>query len=229
MTTTIMTNDGENEVDVSLPEKRLVEAYAEFMERETPKIVEEYIMYKNGDGEVPLGDRPMSIDNWVRERVRIDDAYVCDVCDQVRQHAYEHDGEMVCQRCREDDLREPMATVKHSEIRRPLRIGSYENETEYELDDGFETEWVSTDAWRGYVKVSAQGDWQLVESKNVLTAWNDRDVKELDEELKELASHFNVEWARVMSRTSNVFSNNFDFYVRGSESEEFLEEVKSSL
>lgn len=227
MTTTLITSDGEDDVNVSPSEKRLVEAYSEFMGRETSKIVDEYVQYKNGRGEIPVDDLPLAIDNWVRERVRIDDAYVCDSCDQVRSEAYEYDGEMICRRCEEDDLREPMATVKHSEFSRPLRIGHYRNETELELENGFEAEWVSTSAWRGYVKVSAEGDWKLVESKNVLTAWNDRDVKKLDEKLTDLADQYDVEWARVMSRTSNVFSNNFDFFVRGSESEEFLEEVKN--
>lgn len=229
MKKTLESSDGEAIIDVSSSEKRLVEAYAEFMERETPKIVEEYRKYTEGGGEIPLeeGDSPLHIDNWVRERVQIDDAYICDVCEQVRSVAYEYNGEMVCQRCEEDDLREPMATVKHSEFARPLRIGHYRNETRLELgDECFEAEWVSTSAWRGYVKVSAEGGWRKVKSDYILTAKNDRDIKQLDDDLKDLADGFDVEWARVVSRTSNVFSSGWDFYVRGSDSEKFLEEVE---
>jgi len=226
---TIVSTDGKNSVDVSLSEKRLIEEYADFMGRKKSEIVDDYFIYKSGDGEIAVhGDDCLHISNWIRERISIDDMRICTVCDQIVEVVYKHGEESVCRRCEEDDLVEPMATVKHSEFDRPLRIGHYINETELELgDECFEAEWVSTSAWRGHVKVSANGGWSKVKSDYVLTAKNDADVKKLDDDLKDLADGFDVEWARVVSRTSNVFSTGWDFYVRGSDSEKFLEEVEN--
>lgn len=142
----------------------------------------------------------------------------CDCCDEEfgDEPFRTHTGEKICRICWEEDLREPAATVVTREFPHGLRIGSYRNRTRDEFDDDyFEAEWNSTDAWRGYYSIEAKGDWKQVDADQVLTSWNDKEMKEKYEELKERANEVGLEWALVSARTSNVFSNSAEFYVLG--------------
>lgn len=125
-------------------------------------------------------------------------------------------GEEICRICWEEDLMEPLATITTSEFPHGLRIGHHRNRTKTEMgEDYFTAEWQSTSAWRGYVSIEAHGDWQKVDADQVLTSWNDKEMKEKYDELKERAERAGLEWALASGRTSNVFSNSAEFYVLG--------------
>lgn len=135
------------------------------------------------------------------------------------------EGEKICEICWEEDLMQPQATVTTYEEPQGLRIGHYRNETKEWLgEDHFVAEWNSTSAWRGYVSVEAKGDWQKVDQDQVLTAWNDEELSDKYDRLKDLAGQAGLDWALVTARTSNVFSNSAEFYVLGDP--EKLEEVE---
>lgn len=214
------------EYNLTYSEKSKIESYAEYMGKTVEQIVTEYEKYRKGDGELDHDDR--SIEHWVDARAEIDDAAQCDSCDkfEAKTLLYSYDGERICESCERHDLMEPQATVKHSDVSRPLRIGHYRNESTEELRHGFKAEWVSTSAWRGYTTIKPKGDWEKVDSDTVLMSRNERSVEENDQLLRDIAADFNVEWARVTARTSNVCSTTWDFYIRGPEKEEFLERVQ---
>jgi len=131
----------------------------------------------------------------------------------------------ICERCREEDSREPKATVHTNMARRPLRIAEYTNETEYEIEPTFEAEWVSTDGWRGYHTIEAPDGWKKVSADNILTSWNDKKKNKKYDKMKEECEELGINYAIVSSRTSNVFSNNADFYVKGKENRQKIREV----
>lgn len=150
----------------------------------------------------------------------------CEACsEEFDEEPFRTDeGEEICRICWEEDLMQPAATVKTREYPDGLRIGSYRNRTKEVLGENhFTTEWHSTSAWRGYYSVGAKGKWNKVDADQVLTSWNDKELKDKYEELKERAERAGLEWALVSSRTSNVFSNSAEFYVLGDP--EKLEEV----
>jgi len=73
--------------------------------------------------------------------------------------------------------------------------------------------WHSTDAWRGYYDVESD-TYERVQTDCILSYSEDAEnLKEFDERLKAFCDEQGIRYARVFTRTSNVFSTGYDFFV----------------
>jgi hypothetical protein len=121
------------------------------------------------------------------------------------------EGGYVCQSCLSDDECEPIAVVIYSdEPESPVTIGNYHDGT----DGDFKAVYHRTDAWRGYYGVEPSDKWAQLHSDCAL-AWSDdeKNLADFDKILRELLDKLDIRWARVMTRSSNVFSQGYDFFV----------------
>lgn len=127
----------------------------------------------------------------------------------------------ICEECeqgvKDDDLREPNATVFYDGDETPHPIGNYEDTT----DGDFAVSWHRTDGWRGYYDVKPSDKWVAVHTDCILAYSEDAgELEKFDEEFKETLKAKGIRYARVFSRTSNLFSQGYDFFVEaGKEAE----------
>jgi hypothetical protein len=119
-----------------------------------------------------------------------------------------YEGKPLCETCYYED--EPAATVLYGKDDEPHIISHTRNETEGD----FTVEWHSTDPWRGYYETKSK-NYSLVNTAELL-AWHESEqmLKEFDERIRELFDNAGIEYARVFARTSNVFYQNYDLYVK---------------
>lgn len=123
---------------------------------------------------------------------------------------YHREEGWLCDRCESDDYCEPEATVIYGgEEEEPRTIGMYHNET----DGDFTTEWVSTDPWRGYIKVSSEKYVDVADDCILSYSEDARELENMDKEIRRICDELGLRYARVFSRTSNVFSAGYDFFV----------------
>jgi hypothetical protein len=155
-----------------------------------------------------------------------DETRMCVGCDEFisakdikRYGEYEdNEGKAVCYSCYESDITEPCATVFYSDDPdEPCTIGYYHNNTEGD----FQVKYHRTDGWRGYYDIIPSDAWELAHSDCILAGSDDaEELKHFDEYLREIFEDRNIRWARVISRTSNVFSQGYDFFVTKGKMEE---------
>ena len=121
------------------------------------------------------------------------------------------EGGYVCQRCLSDDESEPIAVVIYSDNpEERVTIGNYHDGT----DGDFKAVYHRTDAWRGYFNVEPSEKWAQLHNDCAL--WGSEDEQNLadfDKIMRELLDKLDIRWARVMTRSSNVFSQGYDFFV----------------
>lgn len=109
----------------------------------------------------------------------------------------------------ENDESEPSATVFYDDDDTPNTIGAFHNDT----GEDFDVEWHSTDPWRGYFDVKSK-KWHKVHEDAILSYSEDAEnLKKFDDRLQEELLKRNIRFARVFSRSSNVFSTGYDFFV----------------
>lgn len=143
---------------------------------------------------------------------------ICEVCEEVAEYPRETEKGVICERCLEDDRCSPTATIEYSDRERRT-IGHYHNGTEGD----FETTYHSTDAWRGYYTVEANNGWEKLWDDNILSYSEDaKELKKMDEKLTEYMDKNNIEYAKAIARSSNVFSNGYTLFVRASEKEKAM-------
>jgi len=140
----------------------------------------------------------------------------CTICDQRirRSEAYFGDegtfyeGKPLCETCYCED--EPAATVFYGRDDEPHIISYTRNETEGD----FTVQWHSTDPWRGYYETKSER-YSLVNTAELL-AYHESEqmLKEFDDKVRELFDGSGIEYARVFARSSNVFYQNYDLYVK---------------
>lgn len=123
---------------------------------------------------------------------------------------FEDEG-AVCDDCRMSDRDEPCATVIYGDDETDVRtIGNYHDDTEGD----FTVKWVSTDAWRGYFEVEST-EFARVHTDCILSHSADAvELKFFDDAVRRFCDERNIDYARVFTRTSNVFSGGYDFFVR---------------
>jgi len=152
----------------------------------------------------------------------------CDCCDErfkedELQAMVNINGETtyahVCEDCKEnlytDD--EPSATIFYNDDEEPCDICEYRDDT----DGEFKVSWHSTDGWRGYYDVTPGEKWAKIHEDCILSYSQDAaQLKEFDEKFQECLQKMGIGYARAFSRTSNVFSSGYDFFV---EKEKVLE------
>jgi hypothetical protein len=110
----------------------------------------------------------------------------------------------------DDDEQEPSATVIYGDDETPHIISEYTDTTEGDFD----VKWVSTDAWRGYYELTSK-NWAKVHT-DVALGWSEdeQNLKKFDDELRSVLNKNGIQYARVFSRSSNVFSSGYDFFVK---------------
>jgi hypothetical protein len=110
----------------------------------------------------------------------------------------------------DDDSSEPEATVFYDDSDEPHVISEYTDDTEGDFD----VKWHSSDAWRGWYEVSSK-KWKNIHTDTALSYSEDEsELKEFDEKLQSELKGRSIPFARVFSRTSNVFSTSYDFFVK---------------
>ena len=116
----------------------------------------------------------------------------------------------ICQGCLEHEECEPPATVFFDDDDYPHAVGEFINYT----DGDFKVEWHSIDGWRGYYEVKSD-KWVKIHDDCILSGSEDsEELKKFDEELQECLRKLGIRYARVFTRTSNIFSMGYDFFVR---------------
>lgn len=90
-------------------------------------------------------------------------------------------------------------------------VKSYSNGTGGE----FRAKWVNSGGWRGYYEVIASKAWKKFHSDCILAYSGDSEELEgFDEKLEQYFQDKEIRFAKVFSRTSNVFSTGYDFFVK---------------
>jgi len=191
-------------------------------EHENMKQETETITIKMKDERTPeeVMENKKRIEQLTEPESEEDTRMECDNCgekfDEDELHELRNiDGEVehehLCEKCedmyRSDD--EPVATVYYDDDDDPKYIRTYEDDTEGD----FKVHWHRTDGWRGYYDVTSD-NWTAIHSDCAL--WGSRDEAELekfDNEFKAALSNMGIRYARVFSRTSNLFSQGYDFFV----------------
>jgi len=114
----------------------------------------------------------------------------------------------LCESCYYEN--EPAATVFYRGDDQPYVITETRNETEGD----FTVHWKSTDPWRGYYETKSE-KYSLVNSAELLAYHeSEKMLKKFDERIRELFDEHDIEYARVFARSSNVFYQNYDLYVK---------------
>jgi hypothetical protein len=139
----------------------------------------------------------------------------CSICEEEIENevyygdeATYYEGKPVCETCYYED--EPVTTVYFGKDDYPHIISYTRNETE----GAFRAVWHSTDPWRGYYETKSD-QYALVNTAELL-AYHESEtmLKEFDERIRELFDEYDIEYARVFARSSNVFYQNYDLYVK---------------
>lgn len=140
----------------------------------------------------------------------------CESCDaKIRKdEAYSGDpgtsyeNKPLCESCYYED--EPCATVFYGNDDIPYTISHSRNET----DGDFSVAWHSTDPWRGYFETKSD-KYALVNTAELLAYHESEDMlANFDKRIRELYDEHGIDYARVFARSSNVFYQNYDLYVK---------------
>jgi len=135
------------------------------------------------------------------QRIKKNDAYIGD------EGTY-YEGKPLCETCYYED--EPCAIVYYKNDDQPYVISHTRNETEGD----FTVKWHSTDPWRGYYETKSE-KYALVNTAELLAYHeSEKMLEEFDERIRELFDEHNIDYARVFARSSNVFYQNYDLYVK---------------
>ena len=192
-----------------------------------------------GQKEKHTGDKELTIENIRKEvaevgipawRVEIEEAKLCICCGSAvgSNDVYPNEnGEgFLCESCWEHDRSEHVTTVRFSYDDDPLdfhTIGEYHNDTEGE----FKVEWHSTDAWRGYSVIVPSEKWAKLHSDaGLMWSEDEKNLADFDKLMRAKFKKAGIEWARVISPTSNIFCCGYDFYVEADKLEQAEEMVE---
>jgi len=119
-----------------------------------------------------------------------------------------YEGKPLCNSCYNED--EPCATVFYGKDETPYTISHARNET----DGDFRTHFVHTDAWRGYHQTESD-KYALVNTAELLAYHESEEMlANFDKKIRELYDEHGIDYARVFARSSNVFYQNYDLYVK---------------
>lgn len=129
----------------------------------------------------------------------------------------------MCESCYYED--EPCATVIYSKDDAPYIISDARNETEGD----FRVKWKSTDPWRGYYETESE-KYALVDTAELLAYHESgKMLKDFDEKVRELFDDHGIEYAKVFARSSNVFYQNYDLYVKKDQAGLLIAKAKSNV
>jgi len=139
--------------------------------------------------------------NSCGERIRKDEAYLED-------QGTSYSGKPLCEACYHED--EPCATVFYGKDDTPYTISGTRNET----DGDFGVSWHSTDPWRAYFQTESD-KYALVNTAELLSYHeSEQMLDDFDKRIRGMFDEHEIDYARVFARSSNVFYQNYDLYVR---------------
>ena len=129
---------------------------------------------------------------------------------------------VTCYACEEYERSEPPATIyiyndEGYEEDMPHTVGHYINDTE----GTFNVSWVSTDAWRGHYEAQSDtyqeiyDDWILAYSKDA------EELKKFDEVMIKAMKEAGIRFAKVFTRSSNVFFIGNELWVHKDDMDKF--------
>ena len=139
---------------------------------------------------------------------------ICESCEEPIEdevyhgdHSTHYESKALCETCYYED--EPCATILYGDDDSPRIISDTRDETEGD----FKVKWHATDAWRGHYKVESD-NYRLIHTDCILSYSKDaQELEQFDEELRKTLTERGVRYVRVFTRTSNVFSSGYDFFV----------------
>jgi hypothetical protein len=148
----------------------------------------------------------------------------CEHCDEITDEelvSY-HDNKKVHESCIEDleqdDRIDAPLTVYYGNDKTPNVVGYYVDDT----DGDFAPKYVKTDGWRGYFKVEPSDNWIEILDDNILSYSEDsKNLEELNDLIIKRLDDESIKYARVFSRSSNVFSNGFNLFVKKADLEKY--------
>lgn len=119
-----------------------------------------------------------------------------------------YEGKSLCEICYYED--EPCAVVLYNKDEERRIISGTRNET----DGDFSVDWHSTDPWRGYYETKSE-NYSLVNTAELLS-WHESEemLKNFDDRIRAVFEEHEIDYVRVFARSSNVFYQNFDLYVK---------------
>jgi len=119
-----------------------------------------------------------------------------------------YENKPLCESCYYED--ELCATVLYKVDDQPYVISHTRDETEGD----FSVKWHSTDPWRGYYETKSD-KYALVNTAELLSYHESEEMlKNFDDRIRELFEEHDIDYARVFARSSNVFYNNYDLFVK---------------
>jgi len=119
-----------------------------------------------------------------------------------------YESKPLCESCYYED--EPCATVLYKRDDQPYVISHTKDETEGD----FSVSWHSTDPWRGYYETKSD-KYALVNTAELLAYHeSEKMLKDFDERIRELFDEHDIDYGRIFARSSNVFYQNYDLYVK---------------
>lgn len=144
----------------------------------------------------------------------------CSVCDErikkieaiFGDKGTPYEAKPLCESCYYEE--EPAATVFYGRDEQPYDISGTKNET----DGDFSVEWRSTDPWRGYYKTKSDKYSPVNTAELLAYHESEKMLKDFDERIRELFDEHDIDYARVFARSSNVFYQNYDLYVKNEQS-----------
>jgi len=135
------------------------------------------------------------------ERIKKTEAYLGD-------EGTFYENKPLCESCYYED--EPCATVLYKRDDQPYAITHTRDET----DGDFSVSWHSTDPWRGYYETKSD-KYSLVNTAELLAYHeSEKMLKDFDERIRELFDEHDIDYVRIFARSSNVFYQNYDLYVK---------------
>ncbi len=163
-------------------------------------------------------------DEVLRNKAKIEhQKFKCEHCEDMFEiddlhPLYQANGtkefEHVCEKCemeiQQDD--EPIATVMYGEEEEDERkfIKTYSDDT----NGDFKTVYHRTDGWRGYYDIIPSDKWSAIHTDCILAYSEDSaELEKFDSEFRATLNKMKIKYARVTSRTSNLFSQGYDFFV----------------
>jgi hypothetical protein len=119
-----------------------------------------------------------------------------------------YEDKPLCESCYYEDG--PAAVIYFGKDNDPYTISSTRNET----DGIFRVKWIRTDPWRGYYTVESD-EYSLVNTAELLAYHQGEEMlAEFDKMIRELFDEYGIDYARVFCRSSNVFFQNYEIFVK---------------
>lgn len=140
----------------------------------------------------------------------------CSICEENVEKSNVYYGDVatayekkpLCEICYYES--DPNATVFYGNDDQPHVISDTRNET----DGDFRLTWVSTDPWRGYFVAKSEKH-SMVNTAELLAYHESQEMLEdFDTKIRELYNESDIDYVRVFARSSNIFYQNYDLFVR---------------